>query len=138
MKIKLELDGRTYLLQSTSYSFYPPPPTNPGDDYYQQQVTANLNFTLKPNRVDQFLMDWLMSPKVTLKDGKVSMLEDDTENILKQVTFQKAYPTGLSEAMDMYYDNNQNFNFSVNAEKISIKLFSNTASPEKRNPGPNI
>jgi hypothetical protein len=131
LKIKLELDNRTYDVESLSYSTY-------RDNVHLETGgtgSVNISVGIKGNKIDQPFLDWCMGVAGTshTKDGKISIFNEDNDRMVKTITFQKAYCSSFSESLyvnDSY--NNYPLNLNFVAEKIAVKL----VTTEKRNPSP--
>ena len=131
LKIKMELDGRTYDLESLSYSTYR------DNVHVETGGTGNITLSvgIKGNKIDQPFLDWCMgvAGSSQTKDGKITVFNEDNDRIMKTIVFQKAYCSGYSESLyvnDSY--NNYPINLNFITEKISVKLI----STDKRNPAP--
>jgi len=127
-KIKLELEGKIYDLQTAYYSSYSPPQPD-----YDGKTISNIavSGSIKSTKIDQNLLDWFLYVNSGIKDGKISIYNDDNESNIKVITFQRGYCSSFSESHDLRDDNSYQFaSFSIVSEKVSVKMI----SAEKRNP----
>ena len=133
-RIKLEIEKKTYDLQSFYYSCYNSPPAT-GEGEYQTPANQAMTWNVRASQVDQELIEWCMEQVPILKAGKVTVYDADTNAPLKIVGFQGAYCSGFSESIEANNDYNTNapVSLSVTAEKITVRLISSGS----RIPSPN-
>ncbi|MDJ1469805.1 type VI secretion system tube protein TssD [Cytophagaceae bacterium DM2B3-1] len=123
-KIRLELDKRTYDLQSCYYSCYNSPPSvsDSEDDYYAGSPHS-MTWNVKPSKVDQELIDWCTLTRQETKSGKITISEAESNAPLKIITFQQAFCSGFSESIDSNYDYNQSpVTITVTVQTINVRL----------------
>lgn len=124
-KIKLELEKKTYDLQSLYYSCYNAPPTIDGEGMTEPN-SQSMTWGVKAFKTDQELLEWCTQPRPVLKSGKVTIYDTETNTAVKVVTFQGAYCSGFSESIEANNDYSAAtpLSISISAEKIAVKLVS--------------
>jgi Hemolysin coregulated protein Hcp (TssD) len=122
-KIKLELEKKTYDLQALYYSCYNSPPATDGEEYLNPP-SQSMTWNVKAFKIDQELLEWCTEPRPSLKSGKVTVYDAETNAPVKIVSFQGAYCSGFSESIEANNDYNTNspVSVTVTAEKIAVKL----------------
>lgn len=133
-RIKLEIEKKSYELQSFYYSCYNSPPAT-GEDEYHAPANQTMNWNVRASKMDQELLEWCTGPEPVLSAGKVTVYDADTNAPLKIVGFQGAYCSGFSENIEANNDYNTNtpISISVNAEKLTVRLVASGS----RVPSPN-
>ena len=138
MKIKLDLEGKIYDLATTHFSTYGQPPQTSNDEYYTSASGPNLSLTMKSNKIDQSLLDWVMNPRPALKNGKITVYDDDTNNVLKTITFQKGYCSSFSDSIDANSDNYYaTASLNLVIEKLTVQLHQNRPIADRISPSSN-
>jgi hypothetical protein len=127
VKIKLVFNNKTYELQAYNLNYIRV--DNSKSDVVSSNVSgyvypyqkSNINLTLRSSKIDQELLNWLLSPDQQPKDGQIIVTDGDSGKILKTVTF-----TGSNTAN--YNENNNTNNFGGNLQFTSFSLSFKTIS----------
>lgn len=126
VKIKLVLGDKTYELRSYSISYYRANKVkdnsnvSSGVSPYQRNT---LNVNLRSSKIDQELLNWLLSAEQQSKDGQIIVTDIDSAKTLKTVTFTGAntYSYNESNNNNSLGNNLQNASFSLNFSSIAIR-----------------
>ncbi|RYY07661.1 MAG: hypothetical protein EOP43_02600 [Sphingobacteriaceae bacterium] len=127
VKIKLIFNNKTYELQSYNLNYNRVDNSksdgaiNNVPAYVYPYQKSNINLNLRSSKIDQELLNWLLSPEQQTKDGQIIVTDGDTGKILKTVTF-----TGSNTAN--YNENNNTGNFGGNLQFTSFSLSFKTIS----------
>lgn len=124
-KTILEVEGRVYSLSSININTY-----NRGSGYDPSPNDQTLQFQIRSTKMDQFLWDWVNSPDVTKKNGKIKLMNADENTVLQTIIFEN----GFSSSYNMsFYQNNEYSNetsITLSASKITIQVSQqSTTSP---------
>ena len=125
-KARITLGGKTYDLLNYSLNF------NGVDkvklDAMPLNTTLNINILsvgIKTSKVDQELMDWILTSGGTPKDGQIVITNSETGKVVKTITFTLLKPNTYNES---FYNNNVIINsqstatsFNMHFDKVSIK-----------------
>jgi len=125
-KARITLGGKTYDLLNYSFSFNGVDKTKL--DAMPLNTTLNINILsvgIKSSKVDQELMDWILTSGGTPKDGQIVITNSETGKTVKTITFTLLRPNTYNES---FYNNNAIINsqatatsFSMHFDKVSIK-----------------
>lgn len=133
IKLKLTLGGKSYDLISYNLSYIASDKSKADAPGSTSIITTsilaptvnNLNVSLRTSKLDQELMDWILAPSSSEKDGQVQIIDTDAGKVLKTITFNSLKPANYSES---FYNNggiNVNIQttatFNMHFTKISIK-----------------
>lgn len=128
VKITLVLDDKTYEIASYSLNYISkdktatpaiPAPVNPLP-YYNS--VNNLGVTIRTSKIDQALLDWILSADRVAKEGKIIIVDSESGKT-KTLTLKSIKPAGYTES---FYNGSTAFptmtTFNMHFEQISIKL----------------
>lgn len=100
-KIKLTLGDKTYDIQLYSLSAYyadkvndKPKTTDAALSYYSSN---SLSITLRTSKVDQALLDWMLSPEPQIKDARMVVYDGESDKVIRTLTFTGVRPGSYSE-----------------------------------------
>ena len=128
IKVKLTLAGKTYDLVSYTLNYTAVDKSRL--DAMPVNALNNINVlsvTIKSSKIDQELIDWILSPDSFGKDGQIVITDGESGKTLKTLTFSFLKPNSYTEN---YFSNNGNANgtilrattaFSMHFGKVSIK-----------------
>ncbi len=119
-KAILEVDGKTYSLSSVNVNTY-----NRGSGYDPNPSDQSIAFQIRTTKMDQFIWNWISSPDITKKNGKIKLIDSDGNVPLKTIVFEN----GFSSSYNMnFYQNSDSNDTSVTlyASKITIQVHSST------------
>ncbi len=123
-KTILEVDGRTYSLSSISINTY-----NRGSGYDPSPNDQTIQFQIRSTKMDQFLWDWVNSPDIVKKNGKIKLMNADENIVLQTIVFEN----GFSSSYNMsFYQNNEYSNetsITLSASKITVQVNEVTTLP---------
>jgi hypothetical protein len=129
VKIKLILNNKTYELQGYNLTYVRV--DNSKNDvtssnilgvYYPYQK-SNISLTLRSSKIDQELLNWLLSPEQQTKDGQIIVTDGDSGKTLKTVTFTGSNTASFNENSNTnnFGGNPQFTSFSLSFKTISVK-----------------
>ncbi len=133
LKLKLELEKKTYDILSCYYSCYNTAPLPPNeepqydDEYQETQTPASISWNMKAYKIDQELLDWCTASKQSFKNGKITIFDADTNLPIRILSFENAFCASFNENFEGTYDSQQLVSINLSAEKISVKI-ANAAS----------
>lgn len=119
-KAILELEGKTYSLSSVNVNTY-----NRGSGYDPNPSDQSIAFQIRTTKMDQFIWNWISSPDIAKKNGKIKLIDSDGNVPLKTIAFEN----GFSSSYNMnFYQNSDSNDTSVTlyASKITIQVHSAT------------
>lgn len=127
VKIKLVLGNKTYYLQNYSIIYSRIDKTKNdatssnvfGGTYPYQK--SNISVNLRSSKIDQELLDWILSAEQQTKDGQIIVTDGESGKTLKTITF-----TGANTAI--YNENNNINNFGGNIQYTNFTLYYKTIS----------
>lgn len=126
-KTILEVDGRTYSLSSVNINTY-----NRGSGYDPSPNDQTIQFQVRSTKMDQFLWDWVNSPDIAKKNGKIKLMNADENIVLQTIIFEN----GFSSSYNMsFYQNNEYSNetsITLSASKIIVQVNEVSAMPGGR------
>lgn len=116
VKIKLILNGKTYELQAYNLT-YVRDDHNKSDGPFlgSSYQKSSINLTLRSSKIDQELLNWILSAQQDAKDGQIIVTDGDNGKTTKTVTF-----TGANTAS--YNENNNTNNFGGNLQFTNFSL----------------
>ncbi|MBL7910377.1 MAG: hypothetical protein JNJ41_04950 [Bacteroidia bacterium] len=119
-KAILEVDGKVYPLSSININTY-----NRGSGYDPNPNDQTLVFQIKTTKMDQFIWNWISSPDITKKNGKIKLIDIDDNLVLKTIIFENGFSSSYN--MNFYQTSDSNdTSVTLSASKITIQV--NTAS----------
>ncbi len=133
IKLKLTLSGKTYDLISYNLNYIAADKSKQDAPGSTSIITTsilaptvnNLNVSLRTSKLDQELMDWILTPNGSEKDGQIQIIDADAGKVLKTISFNSLKPANYTES---FYNNggiNVNIQttstFNMHFTKISIK-----------------
>lgn len=119
-KAILEVDGKVYPLSSININTY-----NRGSGYDPNPNDQTLVFQIKTTKIDQFIWNWISSPDITKKNGKIKLIDIDDNLVLKTIIFENGFSSSYN--MNFYQTSDSNdTSVTLSASKITIQV--NTAS----------
>lgn len=130
VKVRLILGGKTYDLLSYNLNYSAADrsktdiPVNSSPLILNNTVNS-INVTLRSTKIDQELMDWILSPDSNTKDGQIVITDADAGKTLKTINFSSLKPANYNE--NLY--NNGGINtviqpttsFNMHFTKVTIK-----------------
>jgi hypothetical protein len=123
-KTILEVEGKTYSLSSVSMNTY-----NRGSGYDPSPNDQTIQFQVRSLKMDQFMWDWVNSPDIVKKSGKIKIINTDDNLVLQTISFEN----GFSNSYNMsFYQNNEYSNetsITLSASKITIQVTETNAVP---------
>jgi hypothetical protein len=120
-KAILEVEGKVYSLSSININTY-----NRGSGYDPNPNDQTLVFQIRTTKMDQFIWNWVSSPDIAKKNGKIKFIDLDENVVVKTITFEN----GFSSAYNMNFYQNSDSNdtsITLSASKITIQV--STVSP---------
>lgn len=124
-KIVLELDGKTYLVVSSTLNSYN---RNSDSDPYPGDNTFTLQ--IKMSRVDQNILDWFYNVNGMKKNGKITMYRED-ETPFFVVSFTDAYSHSFNSNMNSQDSYGNDLNVTFVANNITLKYINQTVTASK-------
>jgi hypothetical protein len=124
-KFKLILGNKTYELQMYNLSYVPASTEKSKTEMPVNIYQSNtLNVNLRTSKIDQELMDWLLDPEQSPKDGQIIAYDADTNKPIRTITFTGAKTASYNENNNsgFYNLNNQLTGFALRYKTISIKF----------------
>lgn len=77
--------------------------------------------------MDQFIWNWISSPDVAKKNGKIKLIDADDNAVLKTIIFENGYSSSYN--MNFYQNSDSNdTSVTLSASKITIQVSSAAAS----------
>jgi hypothetical protein len=123
-KTTLEVEGKVYSLSSFSINTY-----NRGSGYDPSPNDQSIQLQIRTVKMDQFMWDWVNSPDITKKNGKIKLMNADDNSVLQTIVFEN----GFSNSFNMsFYQTNEYSNetsITLSASKISIQVNETSAIP---------
>lgn len=123
-KTTLEVEGKVYHLSSVNINTY-----NRGSGYDPSPNDQTLQFQIRTTKMDQFIWDWINSPDIAKKHGKIKISNSDENLVLQTISFEN----GFSSSFNMsFYQNNEYSNetsITLSASKITIQVAGATSTP---------
>lgn len=120
-KAILEVDGKVYSLSSVSVNTY-----NRGSGYDPNPSDQSIAFQIRTTKMDQFIWNWISSPDIIKKHGKIKLIDTDGNSVLKTITFEN----GFSSAYNMnFYQSSDSNDTSVTLYASKITIHVSPATP---------
>jgi hypothetical protein len=123
-KTILEVEGKSYSLSSISMNTY-----NRGSGYDPSPNDQTIQFQIRSLKMDQFMWDWVNSPDISKKNGKIKIINTDENLVLQTISFEN----GFSSSYNMsFYQNNEYSNetsITLSASKITIQITEGAGVP---------
>ncbi|MBA3680646.1 MAG: hypothetical protein H0W73_05710 [Bacteroidetes bacterium] len=121
-KAILEVDGKVYSLSSININTY-----NRGSGYDPSPNDLSLVFQIRTTKMDQFIWNWISTPDVAKKNGKIKLIDIDENVVLKTIIFENGYSSSYN--MNFYQNNDTNdTSITLSASKITIQVSSVAAA----------
>ena len=104
IKVKLILGGKTYDLITYNLNYSAADkskqdiPVSPSPLLLNNGVNS-VNVTIRSSKIDQDLMDWILSPDSNTKDGQIIITDADAGKTLKTITFSSLKPANYNESI---------------------------------------
>ncbi len=119
-KIKLILDGKTFDLQSYNLNYYVPPVDKSTTVPVYQSSAVMVN--LRSSKIDQELLDWILSPDAKPKDAQIIVYEEDTNKTVRKIILTGVKPASYTENSNLNNITNRNTTLNLRYQSVSIKL----------------
>jgi len=120
-KTILEIEGKTYALSSINLSTY-----NRGSGYDPSPTDQTIQFQIRSVKMDQFMWDWINSPDVTKKNGKIKFLNADDNTVIQTISFENGFSSSFN--MSFYQTNEYSNETSITLAASKITVSVNTQS----------
>ena len=119
-KIKLELDGRQYVVENFNYSigrYY-------GEDTDSNADLANISLSIRVEKLDQTFLNWCEKGDKQRKNGKFAVLDLEKETTVQTINFEQGYCSALSGSVypNDSYNGNPVMSFTIAAKTLTVKL----------------
>ena len=123
-KIKLDLEKRSYDLVNCYYSCYNAPPSPTSEDYTPNPYPHSMSWGIKQGKMDQDLLDWCTLPDQSARSGKITIMDAETNAVVKVIAFQNAFCSGFNESADVNYDyyNQSPTTISLMVQNIGVRI----------------
>ena len=116
-KTVLEVEGKTYSLSSININTY-----NRGSGYDPSPNDQTLQFQIRSVKLDQFLCDWINSPDIVKKNGKIKLINADDNVVLQTITFENGFSNSYNLTFYMNNEYSNESSITLSASKISIQV----------------
>ncbi len=121
-KAILELEGKVYSLSSININTY-----NRGSGYDPSPNDLSVVFQVRTTKMDQFIWNWISSPDVVKKNGKIKLINIEDNTVLKTISFENGYSSSYN--MNYYQNSDSNdTSITLSASKVTIQVNSLTPS----------
>ncbi|MBA2613872.1 MAG: hypothetical protein H0U95_18055 [Bacteroidetes bacterium] len=115
-KAILEVEGKVYSLSSININTY-----NRGLGYDPNPNDQTILFQIRTTKMDQFIWDWINSPNITKKNGKIKLLNTDENVVIKTISFENGFSSSYN--MNFYQNSDSNdTSITLSATKITIQV----------------
>jgi len=115
------LDGKTFDLQSYNLNYYVPIPDKAlSTPVYQYSA---LMVTIRSSKIDQELLDWILSTDAKPLNAEIIVYEEDTNKPARKIRLTGVKPASYTETSNLNnLTNNRNTTINLRYQSVSIKL----------------
>lgn len=129
-KLKLILGNKTYDISGYMFNYVyqiPVDKTNSNNGVATNifgNQTNNINITIRSVKVNQELMDWILSAGKEPKDGQIIVTDAESGKVTRTITFTGLIATTYSENASNLFVNyaQNNINFGMHFKTVNIKI----------------
>lgn len=115
-KAILEVDGKIYPLSSININTY-----NRGSAYDPNPNDQTVVFQIRTTRMDQFIWNWISTPEIAKKNGRIKLIDTDENLVLKTIIFENGFSSSYN--MNFYANSDTNdTSITLSASKIIIQV----------------
>ncbi len=123
-KTILEVEGKVYSLSSINLNTY-----NRGSGYDPSPNDQTIQFQIRTVKMDQFIWDWVNSPNITKKNGKIKLLNADDNSVLQTILFEDGFSNSFNMSFYQANEYSNETSITIAAAKITIQVNQATTSP---------
>lgn len=116
-KTVLEIEGKIYSLSSINLSTY-----NRGSGYDPSPNDQTIQFQIRTTKMDQFIWDWVNSPDIAKKNGKIKLLNADDNTVLQTIAFENGFSSSFNMSFYQANEYSNETSITLAASKITITV----------------
>lgn len=123
-KTTLEVDGKVYSLSSVSVNTY-----NRGSGYDPSPSDQTIQVQIRSTKMDQFIWDWINSPDIVKKNGKIKLMNADENVVLQTIVFENGFSSSYNMSFYMNNEYSNETSITLSASKITVQVNEMNVSP---------